>query len=339
MISCFNFRTQKRKDEAEKERLFLKNGGLLLEALVASCDGKCNPIRSFSSEELMKATNNYDPQRVIAEDSFFILYSGVLQDRPVSVKRYYEESGFELSGLAINDIVIGSQMSAHNNALKLLGCCLETKYPTIVYEFMGDKTLSQFIDDTNGTHGPLLSWKHRIKIAMGIANGVAYLHNALSRPVIHRDIKPPFIVLDQEFNAKLFDFSLSIAIPDGQSYVNDVVVGTSSFLAKEYLCSGNATEKVDVYSFGVVLIQLLTRRKAYEFVHIYEQGLEIGELIETVDASILDEGIELQDLLPFATLARSCVCDEAEDRPTMIHVAKELKQIYQSVPVVSSPTS
>uniref|UniRef100_A0A2P2K7B4 Protein kinase domain-containing protein n=1 Tax=Rhizophora mucronata TaxID=61149 RepID=A0A2P2K7B4_RHIMU len=291
MISCFNFRTQKRKDEAEKERLFLKNGGLLLEALVASCDGKCNPIRSFSSEELMKATNNYDPQRVIAEDSFFILYSGVLQDRPVSVKRYYEESGFELSGLAINDIVIGSQMSAHNNALKLLGCCLETKYPTIVYEFMGDKTLSQFIDDTNGTHGPLLSWKHRIKIAMGIANGVAYLHNALSRPVIHRDIKPPFIVLDQEFNAKLFDFSLSIAIPDGQSYVNDVV------------------------------------------------GLEIGELIETVDASILDEGIELQDLLPFATLARSCVCDEAEDRPTMIHVAKELKQIYQSVPVVSSPTS
>ncbi|KAM4114986.1 hypothetical protein ACJW30_04G112700 [Castanea mollissima] len=239
----------------------------------------------------------------------------------------------------IKDIVVGSQMSVHQNVLKLLGCCLETKYPTPVYEFVGDKVLSNFIIPTGTVHFEPLTWKCRLKIAMGIANAIAYLHTAFSRPVVHRDVRSATIILDENNVAKLIDFSLSISIPKGEQYVEDAVRGRQN-VAPEYALTGYITEKVDVYTYGVLLLGLLagwmlnTPERIYTesslpmFVKSYRDQ---NRLIEIVDPMLLKEGINQEQFLAFAQIALSCISDTAEDRPTMIDAAKQLRKIYESI--------
>uniref|UniRef100_A0A2N9EEB3 Protein kinase domain-containing protein n=1 Tax=Fagus sylvatica TaxID=28930 RepID=A0A2N9EEB3_FAGSY len=244
------------KRKAKEETPFMKNGRLLLEELIAFCNGKSNPIRVFSAEELIRATNNYDQHQSFAWDGDFEFYKGSLEDRLVSIKKY-PDRGFSVMedtvlGI-IKDIVVGSQMSVHQNVLKLLGCCLETKNPIIVYEFVGYKTLSSCINPIDQTvQSEPLTWKCRLRIAMGIANAVAYLHTSFSRPVIHRDIRSATILLDENNVAKLIDFSLSISIPKGQLHVDTAVRGRMGICAPEYMTTGYLTEKADVFKLWSV---------------------------------------------------------------------------------------
>lgn len=225
-IACLKLK-RKAKEETSS---FIKNGGLLLEELIAFCNGKSNPIRNFSAKELRKATNNYDLRRRFLWGGDFAFYKGSLEDRLVSVKVYRDErvngddDQDKILDCIIKDIAVGSQMSAHKNVLKLLGCCLETKHPILVYEFVGDKILSNCIRQIDRLNSQPLAWKCRLRIAMGIANAVAYLHTAFSRPVVHRDIKSPTIILDEDNVARLIDFSLSISIPEGQLHAEVDVI-------------------------------------------------------------------------------------------------------------------
>ncbi|XVF06063.1 hypothetical protein REPUB_Repub06bG0016200 [Reevesia pubescens] len=131
----------------------------------------------------------------------------------------------------------------------------------IVYEYAGTKNLSTCISATNVEPLP---WKCRLKIAVDLANAVAYLHTAFSRPVIHRDIKCSNIILDQNNVPKLIDFGLCISIPEGQSHVLDALIGRSGFAAPEYLVRSYLTEKADVYHFGKLLFDLLSGPKSNE---------------------------------------------------------------------------
>ncbi|WRX23687.1 Serine-threonine/tyrosine-protein kinase [Theobroma cacao] len=185
MIACL-----KVKRREDNQTFFTKNGGRLLEELITFCNGKSNPIRHFSAKELLRPTNCYNTSQIFVEGRGYKLYKGSLKDRPIFVKKYDNHS--LLGDFATKDIAIGSQMSVHKNVLKVLGCCLETQIATIVYEFDDTKSLSTFISATNVEPLP---WKCRLKIATGVANAVAYLHNAFSRPVIHREIKCSNIIL------------------------------------------------------------------------------------------------------------------------------------------------
>lgn len=332
--SCLKMR------KSTKEERFLKNGGILLAELIASCDGKCNHIRTFSAKQLNKATDNYDSRQRLFQDVDYILYKGFLENRPISVKKY--TVGGRMSGLMgspFADIAIGSQMNAHKHVLKLIGCCLETEYPILVYEFVGNETLSRYISQhTDDMKRRALSWKWRVTIAVDIANVLAYLHTALPRRIVLRDIRASNIILDEKYVARLTDFSLSICIPDGQLHVEDAVGGRTGYLAPEYAASGYMTQKVDVYGYGMFLLQLLTGRQHVDL----ESGdrvwlpdhvnhcIEKQQLIEILHPAILREGIEQKELRDLVTLALSCICDDAEDRPKMIDVAKELKRIQQS---------
>ena len=339
MNSCL-----KMKRKAKEEAPFMKNGRLLLEELIAFCNGKSNPIRVFSAEELIRATNNYDQRQSFAWGGDFEFYKGSLEDRLVSIKKY-PDRGFSVMedtvlGI-IKDIVVGSQMSVHQNVLKLLGCCLETKNPIIVYEFVGYKTLSSCINPIDRTvQSEPLTWKCRLRIAMGMANAVAYLHTSFSRPVIHRDIRSATILLDENNIAKLIDFSLSISIPKGQLHVDTAVRGRMGISAPEYVAKGYLTEKADVFSYGLFLLVLLagwmlkTPKCSYSdsflpsLVKPYD---EQDRLIEIVDPELLKERINQEQFLAFAQIALSCMSETAEDRPTMIDAAKQLRRIYESV--------
>ena len=176
-----------------RETFFIKNGGVLLKELVAFSNGRPNPIRHFSEEELLRETNYYDRSQIVVSDAGYQLYKCSLKDLPIFVKKYDIDSPWE-DFAPYRDIAIGSQMSVHKNVLKVLGCCLETQIPTIVYEFAGTKSLSTCISATNVQPLP---WKCRLKIAVDLANAIAYLHTAFYRPIVHQDIKSINIILDQ----------------------------------------------------------------------------------------------------------------------------------------------
>ncbi|KAB2037105.1 hypothetical protein ERO13_D03G048200v2 [Gossypium hirsutum] len=327
MGSCFRIKRQG-KDEGP----LLKNGSMLLEKLIASSDGKCNPICTFSAEELSEATKGYDVGQEISRYVHFVLYKGFLRGRELSVKRYGSYN--KCLETAITDIVISSQMSVHKNVLKLIGCCLETQNPVLVYEYGGEKNLQRLMFDVSDGQLEPLTWKSRIKIAMDIANAVAYLHTALSRPVIHRGLSLISIVIDTNYVAKLADFSLSVAIPKGKSHVvEDAISGVVGYIAPEVLeCKIN--EKADVYSFGILLLELLTRRKSGD--HSVEEApfrafvsnyVESNRLTEIVDQSILSERINGNELVSLAKIALCCTQENPENRPMITDVAKQLRQL------------
>ncbi|XVF57463.1 hypothetical protein PTKIN_Ptkin06aG0207600 [Pterospermum kingtungense] len=264
-------------------------------------------------------------------DGGYQLYKGSLEDLQVCVKTYDCDSvhPFPLAN-PYKDIAIGSQMSVHKNVLKVIGCCLETEEPTIVYEFTGAKTLSTCI---SGTNAQQLPWKCRLKIALDLANAIAYLHNAFRRPVIHRDIKSRSIILDQNNVPKLIDFGLCITTPEGQSHVEDAVIGRMGFATPESFHASYFTEKADVFQFGMLLLELLTGKIIHE---IMEEILLNGYSFDLSDfvarRTTTYEGTEAEQLLDFETLVLGCICTDGEKRPTMIEVAKELRRIYQSLP-------
>ncbi|XP_062174756.1 serine/threonine-protein kinase ZRK3-like [Alnus glutinosa] len=333
------------RKKRERKRAFLENGGLVLEKLVACCNGRPIPIRTFSYQQLVLATNNFDQRLILRKDGFYTLYNGSFEGRILSIKMYDD-----YKDLALMDIGISAKASAHKNILKLVGCCLETSIPSLVFEYAQNGVLIDqiYVSQRQGT--PML-WQRRLKIARQIAHAIAYLHIGFSRPIIHRDIKPHNILLDQHDVPKHSNFSLSISIPEGETHVEDEVMGTYGFLCPSYISTNKITEKNDVYSFGMVLLGLLTGRRPYLFADEYlgeESELEPGEnkfqplkvylsnraMNEIVDPAILAEegGASLeQQLQAVRQLGLTCVEDDPEIRPTMVDVTKELRRIERIV--------
>ncbi|XP_059646410.1 non-functional pseudokinase ZED1-like [Cornus florida] len=248
---------------SKKERYMLCNGGLLLEELLRSCDGKYNSFRIFSANELAQATNYYHEQFV--DTDYCTMYNGFFNGRPIFVKCPRDYDKRNVLEKAINEVVFASQVNSHKNILMLLGCCLETEFPVLVYEYAENGTLSRLIG-TEGSHNhrQLLPWNNRLKVAKEIADSLAYLHTGLSTPIIHRCIKSSNVLVDANYVAKLSEFSLSVSIPLGKEYLETSVVGTTGYAAPEYVATGKLTDKCDVYLFGALLIEILCGERYYD---------------------------------------------------------------------------
>ncbi|BBN68393.1 Protein kinase superfamily protein [Prunus dulcis] len=233
-------RVKRKEEKEERKRAFLKNGSMLLEDLIASCDGKSHPIRCYSAAEIIRAANNY-PCCIIDRSPFADLYRGILDDRTVIIKKYRD---WVDTDRAIRDIIISMQMSTHKNSLKLLGCCLEFEMPALVFENAGKGGLN--FDASLVADNELLPWKTRLRIAKQLASALTYLHTAFPRPIIHRRITSHCILLDDDCVPKLFDFSLSLTIPPDQLYVQeDFATGRMGYLDPTYRqCGPKILEEV-----------------------------------------------------------------------------------------------
>ncbi|KAF8391939.1 hypothetical protein HHK36_022279 [Tetracentron sinense] len=331
MWSCFRIPT-----EREEEKHFLENGALLLEEMIKSFDGRPNPIRSFSKKELQRATNNYHQYGFLHRNWDYQWYKGTFENRAILVKKFIGDRRIFVEefrrdhatqryiGWCINEVAVASQMSNYKNVLKLLGCCLETRVPTLVYEFAANGCLSHHIFKDEPSHSKknqlLLSWESRLRIATEIADAVAYLHNGTSKPIIHRDINYRNIFLDEHYVAKLFEFGPSMMIPLGETHVDADVIGSSGIIAPESVKTGRYTEKSDVYNYGVVLFKILTGKRVLE---IRENDLIDNRL--NLKANILTENTEQS--MACAELAMRCMELNPEERPSMMEVAKELRRI------------
>ncbi|CAJ2674906.1 unnamed protein product [Trifolium pratense] len=327
---------QKRKHTKLKGKFFRKNGGSILEQkLLQRKDSSSKIANIFKERELRKATNNYDESLIIGRGSFGTVFKGELEDnRIVAIKmsKTIDESQIEQF---INEVDVVSQIN-HRNVVKLLGCCLETEVPLLVYEFVSNGTLSDFIhkDKLNNP-----TWKIRLKIATEVAGALSYLHSAASIPIIHRDVKSANILLDGTNTAKVSDFGASKLVPLDQSEIATMVKGTIGYLDPEYMLTNQLTEKSDVYSFGVVVVELLTGERPFSFGRPEERRnlatyflscFKKDNVFEIIEDGMLNEENK-QEIKEVTDLAAKCLRLRGEERPSMKEVAMELETMILNV--------
>ncbi|KAD2804486.1 hypothetical protein E3N88_37863 [Mikania micrantha] len=337
-VTWLYFILKKRKLMMLKEKFFKQNGGIMLQQRISGDGSSHDQAKVFTIEELKRATNNYDESKIIGKGGYGTVYKGVLSDnRIVAIKRskLADQTQAQIEQF-INEVVILSQIN-HRNVVKLIGCCLETEIPLLVYEFIPNGTLSDHIH--NKGKSSAITWEIRVRIATETAEALSYLHSAASVPIIHRDVKPMNILLDDNYVAKVADFGASKLIPIDQVELATIVQGTLGYLDPEYLQTNQLTEKSDVYSFGVVLVELLTGKTALSFDRPEkERNLAIYFLYSLKEGrlfQVLDEHLQLTDvpseIIQVSRLAERCLRVKADERPAMKEVAIELQGILTSM--------
>ncbi|KAL4655180.1 hypothetical protein ACB092_01G432100 [Castanea dentata] len=294
---------------------------------------KVKGVGWFSLKELEKYSNHFSVANEIGSGGYGKVYQGSLPTgQLIAIKRAKKESmqgGLEFK----TEIELLSRVH-HKNLVSLMGFCFEKGEQILVYEYVSNGSLK---DSLSGKSGIKLDWMRRLRVALGAARGLAYLHEFANPPIIHRDIKSNNILLDESLNAKVSDFGLSKPIDDSEgSHVITQVKGTMGYMDPEYYMTHKLTEKSDVYSFGVLMLELITARKPIEHGKYIVRGVQ-EKMDKTKDLYNLHEyldpaiglGTTLKGLEKFVDLAMRCVKEPGSDRPMMVEVVKEIENIME----------
>lgn len=301
-------------------------------------------LRAFTYGDLKAATRGFRVDNLLGEGGFGPVFKGYIdeqtfiptrpgQGRVIAIKKLNLE-GMQGHREWLTEVhFLGAFY--HENLVKLIGFCAEDDHRLLVYEFMPRGSLEKHLF----RKGQLLSWPIRMKIAVGAARGLAFLHDS-QRPVIFRDFKASNILLDAQYNAKLSDFGLAKDGPMGDNtHVSTRVMGTYGYAAPEYVATGHLTAKSDVYSFGVVLLEILTGRRAVD------QNRPGGEqnLVDWAKPylndkrkvlRLIDQGLEgqysLKGARKAADVALHCLNAEAKSRPSMKEILVSLEPLIKA---------
>ncbi|XP_012434318.1 probable receptor-like protein kinase At5g18500 [Gossypium raimondii] len=292
----------------------------------------------FTLRDLELATNRFSKENVLGEGGYGVVYRGhLINGTPVAVKKILNNLGQAEKEFRVEVEAIGHVR--HKNLVRLLGYCIEGTHRMLVYEYVNNGNLEQWLHGAMRQHG-YLTWEARIKVLLGTAKALAYLHEAIEPKVVHRDIKSSNILIDDEFNAKVSDFGLAKLLGAGKSHVTTRVMGTFGYVAPEYANTGLLNEKSDVYSFGVVLLEAITGRDPVDYGRPAHEVNLVDWLKMMVGSrrseEVVDPNIEVRPstrTLKRALLtALRCVDPDSEKRPKMGQVARMLESEEYPIP-------
>ncbi|KAL6146438.1 hypothetical protein ACLB2K_057117 [Fragaria x ananassa] len=292
----------------------------------------------FTLRDLELATSRFSKENVLGEGGYGVVYRGnLINGTPVAVKKILNNLGQAEKEFRVEVEAIGHVR--HKNLVRLLGYCVEGTHRMLVYEYVNNGNLEQWLHGAMRHHG-YLTWEARIKVLLGTAKALAYLHEAIEPKVIHRDIKSSNILIDDEFNSKVSDFGLAKLLGAGTSHVTTRVMGTFGYVAPEYANSGLLNEKSDVYSFGVLLLEAITGRDPVDYGRPAAEVNLVDWLKMMVGSrrseEVVDPNIEVRPstrALKRALLtALRCVDPDSEKRPKMSQVVRMLESEEYPIP-------
>ncbi|KAL6976221.1 Serine/threonine-protein kinase-like protein acr4 [Sarracenia purpurea var. burkii] len=297
-------------------------------------DLKIRRAQMFTYEELERATGGFKDESQVGKGSFSCVFKGVLKDGTVvAVKRAIMSPDMKKNSKEFHtELDLLSRLN-HAHLLNLLGYCEEGGERLLVYEFMANGSLHQHLHGKSKASKEQLDWVRRVTIAVQAARGIEYLHGYACPPVIHRDIKSSNILIDEEHNARVADFGLSLLGPaNSSSPLAELPAGTLGYLDPEYYRLHYLTTKSDVYSFGVLLLEILSGRKAIDMQ--FEEGNIVEWAVPLIKAgdiqAILDPALkppaDIEALKRIANVACKCVRMRGKERPSMDKVTTSLER-------------
>ncbi|XP_044503300.1 receptor-like serine/threonine-protein kinase ALE2 isoform X2 [Mangifera indica] len=292
-------------------------------------------VKTFSVSELDKATEKFSSKRILGEGGFGRVYCGTMEDGMEVAVKLLTKNNQNGDREFIAEVEMLSRLH-HRNLVKLIGICIEGRRRCLVYELVRNGSVESHLHGVDQKRGPL-DWEARMKIALGAARGLAYLHEDSNPRVIHRDFKASNVLLEDDFTPKVSDFGLAREATEGSQHISTRVMGTFGYVAPEYAMTGHLLVKSDVYSYGVVLLELLTGRKPVDMSQPQGQEnlvtwarplLTSREGLEQLVDPSLAGSYDFDDMAKVAAIASMCVHPEVTHRPFMGEVVQALKLIY-----------
>ncbi|VFQ84145.1 unnamed protein product [Cuscuta campestris] len=285
----------------------------------------------FTLRDLELATNRFSADNVIGEGGYGVVYKGrLVNGTEVAVKKLLNNLGQAEKEFRVEVEAIGHVR--HKNLVRLLGYCIEGVHRMLVYEYVNNGNLEQWLHGGMRQHGTI-TWEARMKVLLGTAKALAYLHEAIEPKVVHRDIKSSNILIDDNFNSKVSDFGLAKLLDSGESHITTRVMGTFGYVAPEYANTGMLNEKSDIYSFGVLLLEAVTGRDPVD----YSRPANEVNLVEWLkmmvgqrrSEEVVDPNLEVKPstrcLKRALLVALRCVEPDSEKRPKMSQVVRMLE--------------
>ncbi|KAG2246291.1 hypothetical protein Bca52824_085919 [Brassica carinata] len=288
-------------------------------------------ISSFSLRQIKVATDNFDPANKIGEGGFGPVYKGEMSDGTIIAVKQLSAKSKQGNREFLNEIAMISALQ-HPHLVKLYGCCVEGDQLLLVYEYLENNSLARALFGPPETQ-IRLDWPTRQRICVGIARGLAYLHEESRLKIVHRDIKATNVLLDKELNAKISDFGLAKLDEEENTHMSTRVAGTYGYMAPEYAMRGHLTDKADVYSFGIVALEIVHGRSntsarskgetfyLLDWVHLLR---EQNKLIDVVD-SRLGTDYNREEAMTMINIGILCTSQVPSDRPSMSTVVSMLE--------------
>lgn len=304
-------------------------------SLISTMGTSVLSVKTFAFAELEKATDKFSSKRILGEGGFGRVYRGTVEDGTEVAVKLLTRDNQNRDREFIAEIEMLSRLH-HRNLVKLIGICIEGRTRCLVYELVHNGSVESHLHGVDKSKGPL-DWDARMKIALGAARGLAYLHEDSNPRVIHRDFKASNVLLEGDFTPKVSDFGLAREATEGSQHISTRVMGTFGYVAPEYAMTGHLLVKSDVYSYGVVLLELLSGRKPVDMSQPPGQEnlvtwarplLTSREGVEKLVDPSLAGGYNFDDMAKVAAIASMCVHPEVTQRPFMGEVVQALKLIY-----------
>ncbi|KAJ1291632.1 hypothetical protein BS78_02G330300 [Paspalum vaginatum] len=322
--SLFDSTTELYGDDAKDTVLFMSEAG-------------GDAAKSVTFLDILKATNNFSPESIIGSGGYGLVYLADMEDGArLAVKKLNGDMCLVEREFRAEVEVLSASATRHENLVPLLGFCVRGRLRLLLYPYMANGSLHDWLHDRPGG-AEELRWHDRLRIARGASRGVLHIHEHCTPPIVHRDIKSSNILLDESHEARVADFGLARLILPDRTHVTTELVGTPGYIPPEYGQAWVATRRGDVYSFGVVLLELLTGRRAVEVLATQPQQWELvgwvtqmrslGKHTEVLDHRLRGNNGDEAQMLYVLDLACLCVDAAPFSRPAIQEVVSWLENV------------